>query len=331
MENYKCLNKQEYKIGDYRIVPIRDEDRYLIMQWRNEQIYHLRQNKYLSKKNQDIYFDDIVHPQKKQKNPDQILFSFLEGSNCIAYGGLVHLNWEDKNGEISFVMKTALEKERFTLLWNNFLNLIKQVAFKELDLHKIYTYAFDVRPKLYEPLIKNGFINEGHLRDHCIIDSKYHDVFYHSLLNPLHSISIRDVKKEDEDLLFYWRNDPEVRASAFNTNKINLENHRKWFTNKLSDEKCKIYIFESFGEYPIGQVRLELLNEKWMIDFSIDSSYRGLGLGEKIINEIVNLENEKDLFAQVKKKNIASVKIFEKQNFSIKSIEKQKINFELIR
>ena len=331
MKGYKCLNKQEYKTGDYQLVPIRDEDRYLIMEWRNEQIYHLRQDKYLSKKNQDIYFEDIVNPQKKEKNPDQILFSLLEGDSCIAYGGLVHINWEDKNGEISFVMKTALEKERFVMLWDNFLRLIKQVAFKELDLHKIYTYAFDIRPKLYEPLVKNGFIKEGHLRDHCIIDSKYYDVFYHSLLNPLHSISIRDVKKEDEDLLFNWRNDPEVRANAFNTDEINLENHRKWFANKLADEKCKIYIFESFGEYPIGQVRLELLEDKWMIDYSIDSRYRGIGLGEKIIYEIVKLENGKNLFAQVKQKNIASVKIFENQNFRVKSVDKEIINFELER
>ena len=32
MKGYKCLNKQEYKTGDYQLVPIRDEDRYQFME-----------------------------------------------------------------------------------------------------------------------------------------------------------------------------------------------------------------------------------------------------------------------------------------------------------
>ena len=41
--NYACLSRQIYKNSDFSLVPIRNEDRYKIMKWRNEQIYHLRQ------------------------------------------------------------------------------------------------------------------------------------------------------------------------------------------------------------------------------------------------------------------------------------------------
>lgn len=51
MRKYKCLNQQEFEYGEYQLVPIRHKDRYDIMQWRNEQIYHLRQAEPLTKKN----------------------------------------------------------------------------------------------------------------------------------------------------------------------------------------------------------------------------------------------------------------------------------------
>ncbi len=44
MNTYKSLNKQTFSKGEYSIVPIRFEDRYDIMKWRNEQVYHLRQD-----------------------------------------------------------------------------------------------------------------------------------------------------------------------------------------------------------------------------------------------------------------------------------------------
>ena len=40
MNSYKVLNKQIFISDKYSLVPIRFEDRYNIMKWRNEQIYH---------------------------------------------------------------------------------------------------------------------------------------------------------------------------------------------------------------------------------------------------------------------------------------------------
>jgi len=48
MNIYKELDLQEYSDGKYSLVPIRYEDRFLIMDWRNQQVYHLRQNQLLT-------------------------------------------------------------------------------------------------------------------------------------------------------------------------------------------------------------------------------------------------------------------------------------------
>jgi RimJ/RimL family protein N-acetyltransferase len=177
--NYKKLNNQVFVNGRYSLVPIRAEDRYEIMKWRNEQIYHLRQAKPLTIKDQDCYFDEVLSKLFDQEQPNQILFSFLEGDTCVGYGGLVHINWIDKNAEISFIMNTQLEKEYFELLWTNYLILIKKIALTELNLHKIYTYAFDLRPHLYQVLEKNNFQKEAVLKEHCLFDGKFIDVVIH--------------------------------------------------------------------------------------------------------------------------------------------------------
>jgi len=113
MIKYKCLNQNEFNFNEYKIVPIRFEDRLDIMKWRNEQIYHLRQVKPLTIDDQNNYFNNVISKLFEQEKPNQLLFSFLKNDVCIGYGGLVHINWIDKNAEISFIMNTELEEDYF--------------------------------------------------------------------------------------------------------------------------------------------------------------------------------------------------------------------------
>lgn len=181
--NYKALKQQNYQTGNIQIVPIRFQDKFDIMNWRNEQIYHLRQQKPLTEADQNQYFDTVVSKLFDQEYPNQILFSYLEGEKCIGYGGLVHINWVDKNAEISFIMATHLEQEFFKIHWVNYLNLIEKAAFHDLNLHKIYTYAFDIRPHLYEAIESAGFNKEAILKEHCFFEENFKNVIIHSKIN----------------------------------------------------------------------------------------------------------------------------------------------------
>ncbi len=183
MAHYRCLKQQRYSQGEYSLVPIRYEDRFAIMKWRNEQIYHLRQSCLLTEDDQQRYFDNVVAKLFDNPRPDQILFSYLENSICIGYGGLVHINWIDRNAEISFIMDTSLESEHFAEHWSSYLSMLHNVAFDDLCLHKIYTYAFDLRPHLYTMLEANGFTREAALKEHCLFNGEYKDVVIHSIWN----------------------------------------------------------------------------------------------------------------------------------------------------
>lgn len=177
---YKILGKQFFSKNEYSIIPIRFDDRIDIMNWRNDQIYHLRQSKALTIKDQDIYFKKIVSKLFTNDFPNQLLFSYLFKDKCIGYGGLVHINWNDMNAEISFLIDTNLDKTEFDLHWSIFLQLIEEVAFEELKIHKIFVYAFDVRPYLYEVLKKNKYIKDAVLKEHCFVHNNFKDVLIYS-------------------------------------------------------------------------------------------------------------------------------------------------------
>ena len=182
MAHYKILNQHSFSSRNYTLVPIRMEDRLEIMKWRNEQIYHLRQAEPLTESQQNWYFDQVVAMLFDSEKPSQLLFSFLMDNKCIGYGGLVHINWIDKHAEISFIMETDLEEDNFDAIWSAYLPLIEEVAFRNLDFHKLFVYAFDLRPHLYRVLEKNDYFLDARLKDHCLFQDEFKDVVIYSKL-----------------------------------------------------------------------------------------------------------------------------------------------------
>ena len=177
---YTSLKSRKLSNKEFSIVPIRYEDRMLIMKWRNEQMYHLRQANLLTEEAQENYFRNNIAKLFSQEMPSQLLFSFLKNGKCIGYGGLVHINWIDKNAEISFIMNTELEKSHFEENWIAYLGLLEEMAFNNLKFHKLLTYAFDLRPHLYDVLEKTSYIREAILKEQCLFQNKYIDVVIHS-------------------------------------------------------------------------------------------------------------------------------------------------------
>jgi len=327
---YHCLKRQTYHIGEYSIVPIRLEDRYSIMDWRNDQLYHLRQKKELTPYDQDIYFRTVVTKLFDDINPDQILFSYLKNKDCIGYGGLVHINWEDNIAELSFLIDTEIEKSEFELHWEIFLKLIEQVAFKELGFHKIFTYAFDLRPKLYPALEESGFTREARLIKHMYWCNEYHDIVVHAKFSK--SLMLRNARFNDCEILYQWANNPIIRNNSFNKENINYDDHKNWLIEKLEDHNCLFYILSIKG-IPVGSIRFDIDNHhEATINYLIDPRHQKKGYGKKILKlGIEKAAEEYDIYSFigfVKKDNIASNKIFEWLKFHRTTFEEGVYRFE---
>lgn len=321
MRKYRCLNQNIFEQEAYKIIPLRDEDKYKIMQWRNEQIDILRQKQPLTKIQQEQYFATVVAKLFDEEQPNQILFSYLKNDELIGYGGLVHIDWESRNAEISFLLETekSTDKKMFVFHWRTFLKLLKKVAIKTLYFKKIYTYAYDIRPQLYVALKEEGFFEAKRIKNAVMINNSPKDVLIHKYTSSQNSISFRYAKEKDVDLYFNWANDPEVRKQSFNKDEISYERHSQWFRNKLKDKQTQMLVFfEDDTLKEIGQVRITSNNEN-IIGISIDEKFRGkqyastmLYLSAYLFKQKIN---KKPIVAYIKKENNASQKSFLKANF----------------
>lgn len=184
MRQYQCLNSCEWKRGNYNLTSLRDEDKYLIMNWRNEQIDILRQKEILTKTVQEQYFNNVVDQLFLVEHPRQILFSFFYKNIFIGYGGFVHIDWESMNSEISFLIYTTRNRDEgvFVSDFKNYLSLLTDIAFKELNFIKLYTTVYDIpERKLYITVVKEfGFEQEAKLEKHILINSQLRDQFIYS-------------------------------------------------------------------------------------------------------------------------------------------------------
>ena len=332
MPKYVCLQHQEQHLGDYSIVPLRYEDRFSIMKWRNEQIYHLRQARPLTEDDQQRYFDNVVSKLYDNPKPDQILFSYLEKGVCTGYGGLVHINWIDRNGEISFIMDTQLEKEHFAEHWSNYLTMLKAVAFDDLGLHKIYTYAFDLRPHLYTMLEANGYKREATLKEHCLFNGEYKDVVLHSLWNDRYEvINYVDCTREQNLDILALRNRDDVRSWMVNPDVIPEENHFK-FVESLKGNPNRLYYAIYKNGMLVGTYNLTNEGEGiWERGIIANPSTQGTGQTEKWERQILSsLPSEiKAVSAKVKQDNLRSIKYHEKLGYKEQSRDNEYIYYIL--
>ena len=182
--NYHCLSRTNYHAGEYQLVSVRPQDIQLIRCWRNAQIDVLRQDREITSQEQERYFEKQIWPTLNHEQPTQILFSFLREQQPVGYGGLVHINWSARKSEVSVLFDLAKRSEDlYREQLSAYLTLLKDVAFSDLGMHRLWTESYDIRPLHISILADQGFEFEGRLRDHEWINGRYVDTLFHACLN----------------------------------------------------------------------------------------------------------------------------------------------------
>lgn len=149
-----------------------------IKKWRNEQRNILRQNKILTDKDQLAWFK-LLPKDKNQK-----IFSILDSSEkLLGYCGIVHIDWENRNGEISFLLESDTPKNTHQDIFLEVLSLLKRYAFSTLSLHRLFTETFEYRKFHIGILEEFGFKQEGKLTGHIYKNGKFYDSVLHYILN----------------------------------------------------------------------------------------------------------------------------------------------------
>ena len=95
-------------------------------------------------------------------------------------------------------------------------------------------------------------------------------------------LQIRLANIDDMKNVFDLSNDDTVRKNSINQNKIEWEDHVKWFRNRI--DKSHFYIVENKNKEFVAQVRFDEQLES-TISISITKNFRGKGLASEIIKQ----------------------------------------------
>ena len=155
-----------------------------IRTWRNAQIEVLRQAVKIGPAEQVKYYTDHVWPEKARTHPSNVLLIYLQDTVPIGYGGLVHIAWEHRRAEVSFLLDLKFETDEDARadLFLRFLALMQRLAFDDLGLERLFTETYATRSRHVRTLEDAGFVREGSLRGHVQIDGVAVDSVIHGSL-----------------------------------------------------------------------------------------------------------------------------------------------------
>jgi RimJ/RimL family protein N-acetyltransferase len=153
-----------------------------------------------------------------------------------------------------------------------------------------------------------------------LFDKTDAQIFYLYNQKVVKNVKLRKTTLSDAKLLFDWVNEYSVRNNAINTNQITWIDHLAWLQKKLASKITFLFIAE-INDIPIGQIRFDLIDNKYIIDYSIARNERGKGYGLLIVKEAINeMKQHKQhactFLAWVKSENAASRRVFEKLGFN---------------
>lgn len=137
------------------------------------------------------------------------------------------------------------------------------------------------------------------------------------------SISIRLADSGDSKDIFAWRNDELTRQMSHTMDKIEWEEHAKWFVSSLSNpNRFLLLCYVAKGGEKIGVVRFDLESDAAVISINLAPLMRGNGLATLCLEAALTYLREKNpsikrVKAEIKMLNTASRRSFERVGFAL--------------
>jgi RimJ/RimL family protein N-acetyltransferase len=148
-------------------------------------------------------------------------------------------------------------------------------------------------------------------------------------------IYLRFAAEDDARLLYLWRNHSGTRKYARNTENFSYESHLEWFKASLKDPNKNIFLAVDETGERVGQIRFERDGGMAQIDIAVSPAMQGKCIGTVLLktgcDRYLNNWDVDYLFAEIRKENIASIRIFEKAGFKIREEDDEMIRMRLCR
>lgn len=185
-----------------------------------------------------------------------------------------------------------------------------------------------------EAILSNRKVRQEQFdRQRILIDGKSKVRIARAFLEIACQVTCRPALPEDAKQIFDWANDAEVRANSFQSATIPWENHMQWYTRCLHSDEVILLLY-SIHQQPAAQMRLNIDEHTATISYSVDSCFRGKGLGTWLLLHIslhatLEYPTIEVLQGWVKKSNTASLKAFQRAGFYVAEELEDRILFKL--
>lgn len=127
---------------------------------------------------------------------------------------------------------------------------------------------------------------------------------------------LKKISFDDYPILLDWANDPITRSSSFNTDIIDVEEHKEFIKSVIEDKNKNQFIFY-IDNQPLGTIREKRLsNNNLELSYTVSPKNRNKNIGSKMMMKY--LDGKKGIFiCRIKKNNPASMKMVIKCGFKL--------------
>ena len=138
------------------------------------------------------------------------------------------------------------------------------------------------------------------------------------------NISIHNISFDDCLLLYSWvNNEDSIKNKLTTSKKVLLNEHTKWFKDRIDDPNTFIWIIKDDFNNKIGQIRFQMSQDGFYdIDIYIIKTARRSGIASKAIKMAQVQANVYPLRAIIKKNNNKSYAYFKSNGFKLISEDK---------
>lgn len=139
------------------------------------------------------------------------------------------------------------------------------------------------------------------------------------------NISIHNISFDDCLLLYSWvNNEDSIKNKLTTSKKVLLNEHTKWFKDRIDDPNTFIWIIKDNFNNKIGQIRFQMSQDGFYdIDIYIIKTARRSGIASKAIKMAQVQANVYPLRAIIKKYNNKSYAYFISNGFQLISEDKK--------
>lgn len=148
-----------------------------------------------------------------------------------------------------------------------------------------------------------------------------------NLINNFGLLNFYDGSFDDAGFVFECCYEP-IESAIYVTSDIpSYENHTKWFSETLKNEKCK-HIILKVGSVKCGYIRLDEHPHYIEVSISVHQIYRGRGFANMMLSKVCEWHFKNKLQATVHSQNSQSLRVFINNGFEIVTHDKKFLRLE---